>query len=78
MLRLAAVVLLLGLAYKANVDDMRESPTFALMVRIFDFMTVMRRAYCPLKLSIGIVRADRSFGFSCRKSMVDRQPIISG
>ncbi len=26
-------VLLLGLAYKANVDDMRESPTFALMDR---------------------------------------------
>ncbi|MCB1134211.1 MAG: nucleotide sugar dehydrogenase, partial [Verrucomicrobiae bacterium] len=24
-------VLLLGLAYKANVDDMRESPTFTLM-----------------------------------------------
>ena len=26
-------ILLLGLAYKANVDDMRESPTFALMDR---------------------------------------------
>ena len=24
-------VLLMGLAYKSNVDDMRESPTFALM-----------------------------------------------
>ncbi len=27
-------VLLLGLAYKANVDDLRESPTFALMDRL--------------------------------------------
>ncbi len=26
-------ILLLGLAYKANVDDMRESPTFDLMDR---------------------------------------------
>ena len=26
-------ILLLGLAYKANVDDMRESPTFTLMDR---------------------------------------------
>jgi UDP-N-acetyl-D-glucosamine dehydrogenase len=29
-------VLLLGLAYKANVDDMRESPTFELMDRFRD------------------------------------------
>jgi UDP-N-acetyl-D-glucosamine dehydrogenase len=29
-------ILLLGLAYKANVDDMRESPTFALMDRFLE------------------------------------------
>ncbi|MCA9035703.1 MAG: nucleotide sugar dehydrogenase, partial [Planctomycetaceae bacterium] len=29
-------IIILGLAYKANVDDLRESPTFALMDRLAD------------------------------------------
>jgi UDP-N-acetyl-D-glucosamine dehydrogenase len=34
-------ILLLGLAYKANVDDMRESPTFALMDRFQELGAVV-------------------------------------
>ncbi len=35
-------ILLLGLAYKANVDDMRESPTFELMDRFQELGAVVR------------------------------------
>ena len=35
-------ILLLGLAYKANVDDMRESPTFELMDRFHDLGATVR------------------------------------
>ncbi len=34
-------ILLLGLAYKANVDDMRESPTFALMDRFKELGAIL-------------------------------------
>jgi len=48
-------ILLLGLAYKADVDDMRESPTFELMNR-FDALGAEVSYYDPHVPSIGPTR----------------------
>ncbi len=48
-------ILLLGLAYKANVDDMRESPTFELMDR-FQELGAMVRFHDPHILIVGPTR----------------------
>jgi UDP-N-acetyl-D-glucosamine dehydrogenase len=48
-------ILLLGLAYKANVDDMRESPTFELMDRFHDLGATVRY-HDPHVLVVGPTR----------------------
>jgi UDP-N-acetyl-D-glucosamine dehydrogenase len=53
-------VLVLGLAYKANVDDLRESPTFALMDRLFELGAYVdyHDPYIPL---IGVTREHKQW-----------------
>jgi len=68
-------ILLVGLAYKPDVDDMRESPTFILM-ELFEQMGAEVEFYDP---HIPVIQPTREHAkYNGRKSVIWNQQIVEG